>query len=90
MVCIIARCGIDSIFFRLPRSGSTSRFICPPPDPKNKTAESYVKSKGIFYDRYDSHLHYAIAHFRRVQGQGVPRASGRKTLDLLAAADQPR
>jgi len=90
MVNIIARCGINSRLCRLPRSGSTSRYICPPPDPKNKNAESYVKSKGIFYDRYDSQLHYAFAHFRRVKGQGVPLASGRKTLDLLAAADTPR
>ena len=75
---------------RLPRSGSTSLYICPPPDPKSKKGEAYVKSKGILYDRYDAQLHFAITHFCRVNARGPPHASGRKQLDLLGPANQPR
>ena len=42
------------------------------------------------YDRYDAQLHFAIAHFRRVNARGQPHLSGRKQLDLLGPADQPR
>ena len=73
---------------RFPKEGSV--YMCPPPDAKSKTQEDYVKSKGVMFDHYDSQLHYAIAHLRRVDATAAASSDGRKPLNLLAGPEKAR
>lgn len=87
-MCILHTVLSVSFPYRFPKEGSV--YMCPPPDAKSKRQEGYVKSKGVMYDNYDSQLHYALAHLRRVDAKAAAGPDGRKPLNLLAGREKSR
>ena len=67
--------------------------MCPPMGKKSTKSDDYEESEylSVLGMDYDLHLHYALAHMRRVDG-ALPAhaASGRKALDFLAGKGKQR
>ena len=65
--------------------------MCPPPQPKAKTAALLKATEGAMTgEDYDLMLHCTIGHLRRVDGALPPFADGEKALNLLAPKGEPR
>ena len=65
--------------------------MCPPPQPKAKTAALLKATEGAMTgEDYDLMLHCTIGHLRRVDGALPPFSDGEKALELLAPTGVPR